>query len=139
MSQRHADPVAPAPVPAARASRRETATRRLGLALAHFLVAGAAAVVLLQILNIQSFWAVLGILTALMLLVTVFEYLIERKVLDAPEKSAMAITGLAGLLDFFFLPERREFMWKLIGVIIVEFIEYLVQRSRGSGRGGDFY
>ena len=34
MSQRHADPVAPAPVPAARASRRETATRRLGLALA---------------------------------------------------------------------------------------------------------
>ena len=30
-------------------------------------------------------------------------------------------------------------MWKLIGVIIVEFIEYLVQRSRGSGRGGDFY
>lgn len=87
---------------------------RLGLALAHFLVAGAAAVVLLQILNIQSFWAVLGILTALMLLVTVFEYLIERKVLDAPEKSAMAITGLAGLLDFFFLPATK-LMTALLG------------------------
>lgn len=87
---------------------------RLGLALAHFLVAGAAAVALLQILRVESFWAVLGILTALMLLVTVFEYLIERGILDAPEKSAMALTGLAALLDFFFLPATK-LMTALLG------------------------
>ena len=87
---------------------------RLGLALAHFLVAGAAAVALLQILRVESFWAVLGILTALMLLVTVFEYLRERGILDAPEKSAMALTGLAALLDFFFLPATK-LMTALLG------------------------
>lgn len=30
-------------------------------------------------------------------------------------------------------------MWRIFGLVIVEFIEYLIQRSRGGGRGGDFY
>ncbi len=87
---------------------------RLGLALAHFLVAGVAAVIVIQILKIPSFWALLGIIIGIMLLVSVFEYLLERRILDAPEKSAIGFTGFAALLDFFFLPATR-LMTALLG------------------------
>ncbi len=87
---------------------------RLGLALAHFLVAGVAAVIVIQILKIPSFWALLGIIIGIMLLVSVFEYLLERRILDAPEKSAIGFTGFAALLDFFFLPATK-LMTALLG------------------------
>ena len=87
---------------------------RLGLALAHFLVAGVAAVIVIQILKIPSFWALLGIIIGIMLFVSVFEYLLERRILDAPEKSAIGFTGFAALLDFFFLPATK-LMTALLG------------------------
>ncbi len=87
---------------------------RLGLALAHFLVAGVAAVIVIQILKIPSFWALLGIIIGIMLLVSVFEDLLERRILDAPEKSAIGFTGFAALLDFFFLPATK-LMTALLG------------------------
>ena len=87
---------------------------RLGLALAHFLIAGVAAVIVIQILKIPSFWALLGIIIGIMLLVSVFEYLLERRILDAPEKSAIGFTGFAALLDFFFLPATK-LMTALLG------------------------
>ncbi len=92
---------------------------RLGLALAHFLIAGIAAVIVSQILKIQSFWALLGIIVGLMLVVSVFEYLIEHKVLDAPEKSAISLTGFSALLDFFFLPATK-LMTALLGTHAVK-------------------
>ncbi|MEL7645338.1 MAG: hemolysin family protein [Anaerolineaceae bacterium] len=87
---------------------------RLGLALAHFLLAGIAALIVIQILIIQSFWALLGILIGLMLLVSVFEYLLERKILDAPEKSAIGFTGFAAFLNFCLMPATR-LMTALLG------------------------
>ena len=87
---------------------------RLGLALAHFLIAGVAAGIVIQILKIPSFWALLGIIIGIMLLVSVFEYLLERRILDAPEKSAIGFTGFAALLDFFFLPATK-LMTALLG------------------------
>ena len=51
---------------------------RLGVSLAHFLAGGIAVVITFQVLKINSFWAALGIVTGVMLGITVFEYLIER-------------------------------------------------------------
>ena len=51
-------------------------------------------------------------------------------------RSPLRFKTLIGL--FLFSSERRQTMWRVVGLIMVEFIEYLVQRSRGSGRGGDF-
>lgn len=87
---------------------------RLGVSLAHFLAGGIAVVITFQVLKINSFWAALGIVTGVMLGITVFEYLIERRILDAPEKSAIALTGLAALLNFCFLPATK-LMTALLG------------------------
>ena len=87
---------------------------RLGLALGHFLVAGIAVVIAIQNLKIQSLWALLGMIVALMLFVSVFEYLIERRILDAPEKSAIGFTRFASLLDFCFVPATK-LMTALLG------------------------
>lgn len=92
---------------------------RLGIVLAHFLLAGVAVIIATQILKIQSFWALLGIITAAMLLVSVFEYLIERKVLDSPEKSAIDFTGFAALLNFCFMPATK-LMTALLGTHAVK-------------------
>ncbi|MFZ3070784.1 MAG: hemolysin family protein [Anaerolineaceae bacterium] len=87
---------------------------RLSLALTHFLVAGSTVLLSDKVFGVRKLWAILLILIGVMLVLSVFEYIIERKILDTPEKSTVRLTGLAGVIGFLFLPASK-LMMSLLG------------------------
>lgn len=83
---------------------------RLGLALTHFWVAGVLVLMLEKAFNLQDIWVILLILLGALLLLSVFEYIIEKNILDGPEKSAIQLTGIASLINFMFYPASKVMM-----------------------------
>ncbi|MFA5612101.1 MAG: hemolysin family protein [Anaerolineaceae bacterium] len=80
---------------------------RLGLVFTHFLLAGVTMLLLDRVVMVTNIWLVLLILLLVMVVVTAFEFLIERKILVSPEKAALAWTGPANVISFISTPLTR--------------------------------
>mgnify|MGYP001765798889 CR=1 FL=1 len=83
---------------------------RLGLALAHMLLASAITLLLMRVFEVQQLWIIILALLISLLPISAMEFLVERAILDKPEKSAVGWTGIASLIDFFFTPYSRLMM-----------------------------
>ena len=87
---------------------------RLALSLSHFLIAVAAILILTNLFGLTNpAWLLLSV-TGLMLVISAFEYLIERSILDSPERSAVRWTEVARVLNFIFWP-ASHLMLALLG------------------------
>ena len=91
---------------------------RLGLVIAHYLLAGVTVLLLARLVKMEDIWLTLLILLLVFVVVTAFEFLIERKILAAPEKAALAWTGAAGVISALVSP-----FTKLMTAIFGEFAE----------------
>lgn len=91
---------------------------RLGLVIAHYLLAGVTVLLLARLVKMENIWLTLLILLLVFVVVTAFEFLIERKILAAPEKAALAWTGAAGVISALVSP-----FTKLMTAILGEFAE----------------
>ncbi len=91
---------------------------RLGLVIAHYLLAGVTVLLLARLVKMEDIWLTLLILLLGFVVVTAFEFLIERKILAAPEKAALAWTGAAGVISALVSP-----FTKLMTAILGEFAE----------------
>jgi CBS domain containing-hemolysin-like protein len=91
---------------------------RLGLVIAHYLLAGVTVLLLARLVKMEDIWLTLLILLLVFVVVTAFEFLIERKILAAPEKAALAWTGAAGVISALVSP-----FTKLMTAILGEFAE----------------
>ncbi|MCK9246962.1 MAG: hemolysin family protein [Anaerolineaceae bacterium] len=80
---------------------------RLGLVFTHFLLAGITMLLLDRVVMVNDIWLVLLILLLVMVIVTAFEFLIERKILVSPEKAALTWTGSANVISFVSAPITR--------------------------------
>lgn len=77
---------------------------RLGLVVAHYMLAGVSVLLLYRVAKIESVWLILLILLLVMVIVTAFEFLIERKVLASREKAALTWTGFAIVISGLVSP-----------------------------------
>lgn len=87
---------------------------RLGLVASHFLLAGLTVLFLDRATSIDPAWQIILILVGVMILVTSLEFMIERRILTSPEKSALSWTGAANTISFFVSPLTR-LMMSLLG------------------------
>lgn len=91
---------------------------RLGLVVAHYLLAGVSVLLLDRVAKISDIWLNLLILLLVFVIVTAFEFLIERKILAASEKAALTWTGSASVISALMTP-----FTKLMTVILGEYAE----------------
>lgn len=77
---------------------------RLGLVVAHYMLAGVSVLLLYRVAKIESVWLILLILLLVMVIVTAIEFLIERKVLASREKAALTWTGFATVINSLVSP-----------------------------------
>jgi len=91
---------------------------RLSLVAAHYLLAGATILLLDRVAMIENIWLILLILLLVFVIVTAFEFLIERKILASSEKAALTWTGSANAISALFTP-----ITKLMTAILGEFAE----------------
>ncbi len=80
---------------------------RLGLIVCHFLVATVVALISVQIFAIQNYWLVASIVFGTFLVLSLLEFLIERKILDAPDQAAIRFTGVVSFISFLVSPLTR--------------------------------
>lgn len=80
---------------------------RLGLILCHFIVAAVVVLICDRICVIQNYWLVALIVFGVFLLLSVVEFLIERKILDEPDQAAITWTGTAAFISFLLSPLTR--------------------------------
>lgn len=91
---------------------------RLGLVVAHYLLAGVSILLLDRVAKMGNIWLTLLILLLVFVVVTSFEFLIERKILAAPEKAALVWTGSASVISGIVAP-----FTKLMTAILGEYAE----------------
>lgn len=80
---------------------------RLGLIICHFIVAAIVVLICDRLFAIQNYWIVALIVFGAFLILSVLEFLIERKILDAPDQSAITWTGMAAFISFLLSPLTR--------------------------------
>jgi len=80
---------------------------RLGLIFCHFFVAAVAALISVQIFAFQNYWLIALILFGIFLVLSLLEFLIERKILDSPDQAAIRFTGVVSLISFLMSPLTR--------------------------------
>jgi len=83
---------------------------RLGLAFGHFMLAGTLALAFRKQFPTTNVWTILLILAGALVVAYIFEFLLERQVLNAPETSALRWTWVAGLIHILFLPASHLMM-----------------------------
>ncbi|MGB4595523.1 MAG: hemolysin family protein [Anaerolineaceae bacterium] len=83
---------------------------RLALIFSHFLVAGSAMLLLKLLFPALTLGYILLILIALMFVVSVIEFMLERWVLNDPERAALQWSGMAALINFLFIPFTKVMM-----------------------------
>ena len=83
---------------------------RLALIFSHFLVAGSAMLLLKLLFPALTLGYTLLILIALMFVVSVIEFMLERWVLNDPERAALQWSGMAALINFLFIPFTKVMM-----------------------------
>jgi len=91
---------------------------RLGLVVAHYMLAGVSVLLLDRVAKIESVWLILLILLLVMVIVTAVEFSIERKILSSPEKAALTWTGSAIAISGLVSPITR-----LMTAILGEYAE----------------
>jgi hypothetical protein len=77
---------------------------RLALIFSHFLVAGAVMLLVKSLIPALSLAYTLLSLLVVMFVVSVIEFMLERLVLNDPERAAMRWSGMAALINVFFSP-----------------------------------
>ena len=91
---------------------------RLGLVIAHYMLAGVTILLLDRVAKMQNIWLTLLILLLVFVVVTALEFLIERKILASSEKAALTWTGPASALSAIVAPFTN-----LMTVILGEYAE----------------
>lgn len=91
---------------------------RLSLVAAHYMLAGATILLLDRVAMTENIWLILLILLLVFVIVSAFEFLIERKILASTEKAALTWTGSANVISALFTP-----ITKLMTAILGEFAE----------------
>ena len=77
---------------------------RLGLIICHFIVAAVVVLICDRIFAVQSYWLVALIVFGSFLILSTFEFLIERNILDEPDQAAVTWTGIAAFTSFLLSP-----------------------------------
>jgi len=77
---------------------------RLGLIICHFTVASVVVLICDRIFAIQNYWLVALIVFGAFMIMSIFEFLIERKILDEPDQAAITWTGMAAFSSFILSP-----------------------------------
>lgn len=77
---------------------------RLGLIICHFTVAAVVVLICDRIFAIQNYWLVALIVFGAFMIMSIFEFLIERKILDEPDQAAITWTGMAAFSSFILSP-----------------------------------
>lgn len=77
---------------------------RLALVLGHFLVAGVVILICDRVFALKNYWLVALIVFISYLILSVLEFYIERRILAAPEESAIGWRGTAASISFLFAP-----------------------------------
>jgi len=80
---------------------------RLGLIVCHFFVATVVALISVQIFALQNYWLVALIIFGTFLVLSLLEFFIERKILDAPDQAAIRFTGVVSFISFLVSPLTR--------------------------------
>jgi len=80
---------------------------RLGLIVCHFFVATVVALISVQIFALQNYWLVALIVFGTFLVLSLLEFFIERKILDAPDQAAIRFTGVVSFISFLVSPLTR--------------------------------
>jgi putative hemolysin len=83
---------------------------RLALIFSHFLVAGAVMLLVKSLIPALSLAYTLLSLLVVMFVVSVIEFMLERLVLNDPERAAMRWSGMAALINVFFSPFTKVMM-----------------------------
>ncbi len=91
---------------------------RLGLVVAHYMLAGVSVLLLYRVANIENTWLILLILLLVLVIVTAIEFLIERNVLASSEVAALTWTGTASVINALVAP-----ITKLMTEILGEYAE----------------
>ncbi|MDD2521964.1 MAG: hemolysin family protein [Anaerolineaceae bacterium] len=91
---------------------------RLGLIIAHYMLAGATVLLLVGVAKLVNIWFILLILLLVLVIVTAFEFMLERKILKSSEKAALTWTGAATVISFLVSPITR-----LMTAILGEYAE----------------
>jgi len=80
---------------------------RLGLIVCHFFVATVVALISVQIFALENYWLVALIVFGIFLVLSLLEFFIERKILDAPDQAAIRFTGVVSFISFLVSPLTR--------------------------------
>jgi CBS domain containing-hemolysin-like protein len=80
---------------------------RLGLIVCHFFVSTVVALISVQIFALQNYWLVALIVFGTFLVLSLLEFFIERKILDAPDQAAIRFTGVVSFISFLVSPLTR--------------------------------
>ncbi|MHB8087649.1 MAG: hemolysin family protein [Anaerolineaceae bacterium] len=101
------------------------ATLRLLVALTHILLAACIWAICSSKLSYLSFGAMIGILAAMLLVILMLEFAIERIPLKNPESWALRFTSVGRFINVVFSPITKTFVW-------LQGTNHLTQRSLGS-------
>ncbi|EKD89369.1 MAG: CBS protein [uncultured bacterium] len=101
------------------------ATLRLLVALTHILLAACIWAICSSKLSYLSFGAIIGILAAMLLVILMLEFAIERIPLKNPESWALRFTSVGRFINVVFSPITKTFVW-------LQGTNHLTQRSLGS-------
>lgn len=90
---------------------RLRATLRLIVALTHILLASTILYLCVETFGVLSFGAMIGILVAMLFILLMLEFLIERIALNNPELYALRLVTVARFVDFLFSPISKTLIW----------------------------
>jgi len=77
---------------------------RLGLIICHFIVAAVVVLICDRLFKIQNYWLVALIVFVAFLILSILEFVIERRILDEPDQAAINWTGTAAFISFLLSP-----------------------------------
>lgn len=77
---------------------------RLGLIICHFAVAAIVVLICDRIFALQNYWLVALVVFGTFLILSILEFLIERKILDKSDQAAITWTGMAAFISFLLSP-----------------------------------
>jgi CBS domain containing-hemolysin-like protein len=77
---------------------------RMGLIICHFFAAAVVVLICDRIFGLRNYWLLALIVFGVFLILSVLEFLIERKILDEPDQAAITWTGVASFIAFVLTP-----------------------------------
>lgn len=80
---------------------------RLGLIICHFFVATVVALISVRLFALQDYWLVALVIFGSFLVLSLLEFLIEGRILDAPDQAAVRFSGVTSFISFLLAPLTR--------------------------------